>query len=58
MKNLMMKIAGGVLLCIGVSGIAAAALTAPEIDPASGGSAIALLSGALLMIRGRRRQNR
>jgi hypothetical protein len=55
MKTLMMKIAGLSLLCIGVSSVASAAFTAPEIDPASGASAIALLSGALLMIRGRRR---
>jgi hypothetical protein len=55
MKSLMMKIAGLSLLCIGVSSIASAAITTPEIDPASGASALALLSGALLMIRGRRR---
>ena len=28
----------------------------PEIDPGSAGSALALLSGALLVIRGRRKQ--
>jgi hypothetical protein len=54
MKNLMMKIAGMALLCVAVSSVGFAAAT-PEIDPATGGSAIALLSGALLMIRGRRR---
>jgi len=51
----LMRIAGMSLLLIGVSTIASAAITTPEIDPASGASALALLSGALLMIRGRRR---
>jgi hypothetical protein len=54
--NLVMKIAGMTLLCIGISGVASAAFATPEIDPASGASALALLSGALLMIRGRRRR--
>ena len=49
-----MKIAGVVLLGIGVSGACLAA--APEIDPASGANALALLTGALLVIRGRRRR--
>jgi hypothetical protein len=54
-KNLIMKFAGMTMLCIGMSSFAFAA-TVPEIDPASGASALALLSGALLMIRGRRRR--
>lgn len=54
-KNLL-KIAGVSLLIIGVCGAASAAFTTPEIDPASGANAIALLAGALLMIRGRRRR--
>jgi hypothetical protein len=53
MKQRLMKISGMTLLCLGVSSVAFAAV--PEIDPASGGSALALLTGALLMIRGRRR---
>lgn len=52
-SNLMMKIAGAALVVIGVSGTCFAAV--PEIDPASGTSALALLTGALLMIRGRRK---
>lgn len=44
-----------VLLLIGASVAASAAV--PEISPASGVSAIALLSGALLMIRGRRKKS-
>jgi hypothetical protein len=52
-KNTLMKIAGVTLLGIGMSSVGFAAI--PEIDPASAGSAIALLAGAMLMIRGRRR---
>jgi hypothetical protein len=55
MKMNLMKIAGMSLLLIGASS-AAFASAVPEIDPASGASAIALLSGAILMIRGRRRK--
>ena len=49
----MMKMAGMALLGIGVSGACLAAV--PEIDPASGANALALLAGALLIVRGRRR---
>jgi len=49
----MQKIFAIVLLGIGVSAVAMADLT-PEIDPASGGNALALLAGTLLVIRGRR----
>jgi len=55
-RKMMMKIAGMTLLCIGVSSVAFGVSGVPEIDPASGGSALALLSGALLMIRSRRRR--
>jgi hypothetical protein len=51
----MVKISGMMLLMIGVS-ISASAYSVPEIDPGMGGSAIALLSGALIMIRGRRKR--
>jgi hypothetical protein len=45
------------LLMIGASIAALAIVPAtPEIDPGMGGSAIALLSGALIMIRGRRKR--
>jgi hypothetical protein len=43
------------VLAIGVSTMAMAA-SVPEIDPASGGSALALLAGSVLMIRGRRKK--
>jgi hypothetical protein len=44
-----------VLLGIGVQCSGLAVLGAPEIDPASSASAIALLAGAIVVIRGRRR---
>jgi hypothetical protein len=47
------KIFGMMLLLIGASVLAVAGHV-PEIDPGLGGSALALLSGALLVIRGRR----
>ena len=49
------KIAGMLLLVVGVSGVAMGAV-APEIDPSSGVSALALLSGALLVFRGSRKR--
>ena len=54
MKNNLMKIAGAALLAVGMSR-ACFAVGVPEIDPASGVNAIALLAGALLMIRSRRK---
>jgi hypothetical protein len=47
------KVAVLVLLGIG-SGVAAVAVLTPEIDPASAGSAAALLAGTILILRGRR----
>jgi hypothetical protein len=45
-----------ILLGIGIRAFAfGAAVPTPEIDPASAGSAIALLAGAVLVIRGRRK---
>ena len=51
----MKKVVCIVLFGIGLS-MSAMATPVPEIDPASGISAIALLSGALVMIRGRRKK--
>lgn len=51
----MLKIAGFMLLMIGVAG-AAFGTAVPEISPASAGSALALVSGALLVMRGRRKK--
>jgi hypothetical protein len=50
-----MKLLGTILLMIGMSGMAMASVV-PEIDPGSGLSALALLSGALLVIRGSRKR--
>jgi hypothetical protein len=49
----MRKILALVLLGIGSGAVAMAAV--PEIDPASAGSALALLAGVVVMVRGRRR---
>jgi hypothetical protein len=53
----MMRFAGTILLFLGVAGAALAGVhpPAPEIDPGSAVSALTLLSGALLVIRGRRK---
>ena len=51
----MNKLVALVLLGIG-AGVAAMAVPTPEIDPASGASALALLAGTVVMIRGRRRK--
>jgi hypothetical protein len=50
-----LKIITIVLLGLGVTG-AAMAFSVPEIDPGMGVNALALLGGALLVIRGRRRR--
>jgi hypothetical protein len=51
-----MKVAGLVLLMIGVGGAAFGTVAVPEISPASAGSALALISGAVLVMRGRRKK--
>jgi hypothetical protein len=52
-----MKAIGMMLLFVGVSGLALAQqLPCPEIDPGSAGTAVALLSGALLVIRAGRKK--
>jgi hypothetical protein len=44
-----------VLLGIGMQCLSLGAVTAPEIDPASGASAIALIAGLAVIVRGRRK---
>jgi hypothetical protein len=51
-----MKLLGSVLLLIGMGSAAFASSSVPEISPASAGSAIALISGAVLVMRGRRKK--
>jgi len=51
----MLKTIGVMMLLVGAAGSAMAGFVAvPEIDSASAAGALALLSGALLVIRGRR----
>ena len=52
-----MKSAGMVLLLVGLPSLVFGGFTsAPEIDAASGVAALVLFSGAVLVIRGRRRK--
>jgi len=44
-----------ILILIGAAVAAMAAIEGPEIDPGSAASALALLTGAALVIRGRRK---
>ena len=51
-----MRFVGSMLLLVGMGSVAFASVTVPEISPASAGSALALVSGALLVMRGRRKK--
>ena len=51
----MKRIVGMTLILVGAAAVAMATQAGPEIDPGSAGSALALLTGAALVIRGRRR---
>ena len=55
-----MKITGTILMLLGMAGFAFAGLQAqvPEIDAATGVGALTLLTGALLVIRGRRSRHK
>ena len=44
-----------VMVCVGVAGVASAAVV-PEIDPGSGVNALALLAAGVLVFRGRRKK--
>ena len=52
----MNKIFALILLVVGGSAMAMATVSAPEIDPASGSSALALFAGAVMLVRGRRKK--
>ena len=52
----MRQIIGMALLAIGTCAVALSQSQSPEIDPASGGSALALLAGALVILQGRRKR--
>jgi hypothetical protein len=49
------RVVGMVVLVIGVAGIAFAGITVPEINAGSAASTLALVAGAVLVMRGRRR---
>ncbi len=51
-----MKVLGMMLLLVGMAGILPAGSAVPEIDPGSAGTAIALLSGTLLLLKSRRKK--
>jgi hypothetical protein len=50
----MQRLVAVVLLVIGSSAVAAALNVGPEIDPASGANALALIAGGLMILRSRR----
>lgn len=54
-KGKKMKLAGLLVLFVGISSLAFASTTVPEIGVGSAGSALALVSGALLVLRGRKK---
>ncbi len=52
-----MKVIGLILLMVGAAAMASAQVAAaPEIDANSAGSAVALLSGSLLILKSRRKK--
>lgn len=51
----MRKVFGMMLLVAGVAGVVLAGNPSPEIDSTSAAGAIALISGGLLVIRGRKK---
>ena len=52
----MLKTAGMLLIVVGIASFAVADITvAPEINAGSASSALALISGAILVIRGRKK---
>jgi hypothetical protein len=51
MKNTFLKLSALALLVAGITGSVGAARTIPEIDPGMGLNALALLGGAILVVR-------
>jgi hypothetical protein len=54
-KSTILKLAGWAMLTIGMASVGSAVVLAPEIDAATGANALALLAGACLIIRSRKR---
>jgi hypothetical protein len=55
MMRLTCKVAGFVLLALGVAMVSPAPVSVPEIDPSAGINAVALVSGVLLILHSRKR---
>ena len=52
-----MKLLGSIMLLIAMGSVAWAQVApAPEVNPSSAGTALALISGAVLVMRGRRKK--
>ena len=51
-----MKILGMAMLLVGMASILSAISPVPEISPSSAGSAVALVSGTLLVLKSRRKK--
>lgn len=58
MKATLLNLAGLVTLTLGCASLTFAGTVAPEISGSSAAGAIALISGAMLVLRGRRNRNR
>jgi hypothetical protein len=56
MKSAVVKLSALALLIVGITGSAGAAFVAPEIDATMGVNALALLGGAILVIRSAHRK--
>lgn len=56
MQSAFFKTAGMALLIAGMGGALLASFAVPEIDGATAGNALALLGGAVLLIRGRKKR--
>lgn len=56
MKRTVLRMGGIALLVMGFGATGFAALGAPEIDPTSGMNALALVAGALMILRSRVRR--
>jgi hypothetical protein len=52
----MLKLIALALLMVGCSAVAMAGPSVPEIDPASGANALALIAGVLVILRSRRKK--
>ena len=56
-RRMRMKLLGILTLLMGLASVLSAMPTGtPEIDPGAAGTAVALLSGSLLLLKGRRKQ--